>query len=94
MKSNMSDNILELGKMYKTPWEITAYLLGSDGNIDYDAPPRVLDDGEYVVILGVEKIDRLIRDTTSYYILKLLIGTGEIAMIQVTKAAMNFWKKV
>lgn len=93
MKLNMSDNILEIGKMYKTPWKCPALPLISDGCIDY-LNLCVLDDGEYVVILGVEKHSIPIGRPAAYeYTLKVLIGTGDIAVIHTSQAGMTFWKK-
>ena len=95
MKMDTNDNILELGKMYKTPWKVVGFFLGSDFDyIDYDRQ-RVLNDGEYVVILEVDKLYRTLLNGTNVteYSLKLLLGTGEIVITQVSHAGIDYWKK-
>ena len=77
---------LEIGKMYKTPWKVTAY-----GDMHYN--DRVdLADGAYVVLLEITKAQREVY-SIEFYIFKILTGDGDVRYLECTQAGMDYWER-
>ena len=82
---------LQIGKMYKTPWKVTAYgdvyISEETEYTTFNYNDRVdLADGAYVVLLEITTVRRR-------FILKILTGAGAVRYLECTQAGMDYWKR-
>jgi hypothetical protein len=82
---------LQIGKMYKTPWKVTAYgdvyISEETEYTTFNYNDRVdLADGAYVVLLEITTVRRR-------FILKILTGAGDVRYLECTQAGMDYWKR-
>lgn len=98
----MTNKTMEIGKLYKTPWKVAAYMElewhchSKQFLIDSDSEVVVLADGDCVVVLDVRKI-KLTKwqnsEATREFILKVLCPCGSIGFVHATSAGLIYWKK-
>ena len=91
---------LEIGKMYKTPWKVTAYgsmnIISDSEDVTFDYFNHILiPDGASVVLLEIKMIRRRLYTSSNFanvYLLKILTEEGEVRYIEATQAGMDYWK--
>jgi len=92
---------LQIGKMYKTPWKVTAYgdvyIPEETEYTTFNYNDRVdLADGAYVVLLEITTVRRRFYNMSNLiesYILKILTGAGDVRYLECTQAGMDYWKR-
>jgi hypothetical protein len=92
---------LQIGKMYKTPWKVTAYgdvyISEETEYTTFNYNDRVdLADGAYVVLLEITTVRRRFYNMSNLiesYILKILTGAGDVRYLACTQAGMDYWKR-